>query len=167
MVHMRLRTGVIIAFLAVTELSSEAQQPQRYQPPGRLIDIGGRKTAPPLRRHGKPSVILVAGGAYQRAHLDEVAGLVFSNSSDRVGMSVKDRAGLIWELTEDELRSAFPRPPGPKAPGPTQVGEPFNRLPTDLQAVRLWLAVRLWEESEEAKAGPESVLSWRKEFLRA
>jgi hypothetical protein len=30
----------------------------------------------------------------------------------------------------------------------------------------LWLDLRLWEKSEPAKAGPESLLSWRKEFLR-
>jgi hypothetical protein len=46
------------------------------------------------------------------------------------------------------------------------VGEPFDRLPLDLQAVRLWLDVRRWETSDRAKAGPESTLSWRKEFLR-
>ena len=236
---MRLRAGVIIAVLGVTELSGEAQQPQRYEPPGRLIDIGGRKLHLHCAGTGSPTVILVAGGgafsidwalvqpkvaentrvcsydraglawsdpgpvdetveqtiadlhvvlkaagekapfllvgasiggifiqAYQRAHPGEVAGLVFSNSSNRVGMNVKDKGGLIWELTEDELRSAFPPPPGPKTPAPTQVGEPFNRLPADLQAVRLWLDVRLWEKYEPAKAGPESVLSWRKEFLR-
>ncbi len=236
---MRLRAGVIIAVLAVTELSGEVQQPQRYEPPGRLIDIGGRKLHLHCAGTGSPTVILVAGGgafsidwalvqpkvaentrvcsydraglawsdpgpadetveqtigdlhavlkaagekapfllvgasiggifiqAYQRAHPEQVAGLVFSNSSNRVGMSVKDKGGLIWELTEDDLRSAFPRPPGPKTPAPTQVGEPFNRLPADLQAVRLWLDVRLWEKYEPAKAGPESVLSWRKEFLR-
>ena len=236
---MRLRAGVIIALLVGTQLSSEAQQPQRYEPPGRLIDIGGRKLHLHCAGTGSPTVILVAGGgafsidwalvqpkvaentrvcsydraglawsdpgpvdetveqtiadlhvvlkaagekapfllvgasiggifiqAYQRAHPDEVAGLVFSNSSNRVGMSVKDKGGLIWELTEDDLRSAFPRPPGPKTPAPTQVGEPFNRLPADLRALRLWLDVRLWEKYEPAKAGPESVLSWRKEFLR-
>ena len=49
---------------------------------------------------------------------------------------------------------------------PTREGEPFDRLPPELQAVRLWLDVRLWEKSEPRKAGPESILSWRKEFLR-
>jgi hypothetical protein len=46
------------------------------------------------------------------------------------------------------------------------VGEPFDHLPSDLQAVRLWLDVCLWEKWEPAKVGPESTLSWRKEFLR-
>jgi hypothetical protein len=35
-----------------------------------------------------------------------------------------------------------------------------------MQPVRLWLAVRLWEKWEPAKANPESNVSWRKEFLR-
>jgi pimeloyl-ACP methyl ester carboxylesterase len=39
--------------------------------------------------------------AYQRAFPDEVGGLVFTNSSNRVGMRVNDRVGLIWDLTED------------------------------------------------------------------
>jgi pimeloyl-ACP methyl ester carboxylesterase len=104
--------------------------------------------------------------AYQRAFPDEVAGLVFTNSSNRVGMMVKDRGSLLWDLTEEEIRSVFPLPASGKEAAPTRVGEPFDRLPSDLQAVRLWLDVRLLEASERAQAGPESLLSWRKEFLR-
>lgn len=104
--------------------------------------------------------------AYQRAFPEEVAGLVFSNSSNRIGMSVKGKTGLIWDLTEDEIRSAFPQPSTVKGPRPTREDEPFDRLPPALQSVRLWLDVRLWEEWNPEKAGPESTLSWRKEFLR-
>jgi pimeloyl-ACP methyl ester carboxylesterase len=104
--------------------------------------------------------------AYQRAYPKEVAGLIFTNSSNRIGMVVKDKGGLIWDLTEQELRSAYPLPPSVKGPAPTREGDPFNRLPPELQAVRLWLDVRLWEKSDPAKAGPETILSWRKEFLR-
>ena len=43
--------------------------------------------------------------------------------------------------------------------------DPFDKLPPDLQKVRLWLDVRLWEESDPSKAVPEDLLSWRKEFL--
>lgn len=39
-------------------------------------------------------------------------------------------------------------------------------MPSDLQKVRLWLDVRQWENWVPTKAGPESLLSWRKEFLR-
>jgi len=33
------------------------------------------------------------------------------------------------------------------------------------QAIRLWLDMRLWEHWDPAKASPDSLLSWRKEFL--
>jgi len=105
--------------------------------------------------------------AYQHAFPHEVAGLIFANSSHHIGMMVKGGKGdLIWKLSEDELRSAYPLSPNAKGPPPTREGEPFDRLPPDLQAVRLWLDRRLWDKFDPAKAGPESILSWRKEFLR-
>jgi len=65
------------------------------------------------------------------------------------------------------VRSAYPLPPSvKKGSAPTREGEPFDRLPPDLQPVRLWLDVRLWEKWEPAKTGPESLLSWRREFLK-
>lgn len=236
---MRIRLAVLIGLIIAVNLQVHAQLSQGYQPPGRLIDVGGRKLHLYCSGKGSPTVILMAGGgafsidwalvqprvaeqsrvcsydraglawsdsgpadetveqtvgdlhtllraagekapyllvgasiggifirAYQRAYPNEVAGLVFTNSSNRVGMRVKDKTGLIWELTEDELRSAFPLPASAKGPAPTHEDEPFDRLPADLQKVRLWLDVRLWEKSEPTKAGPESLLSWRKEFLR-
>jgi len=104
--------------------------------------------------------------AYQRAFPSDVAGLVFTNSSNRVGMSVKGASGLIWDLSEDALRSAYPLPSSAKGPAPTREGEPFDRLSPELQAVRLWLDVRRWEQWTPSAAGPESILSWRREFLR-
>jgi pimeloyl-ACP methyl ester carboxylesterase len=104
--------------------------------------------------------------AYQRAFPADVAALVFTNSSNRIGFQVKGKVGLIWELTEAELRSGFPLPPSAtKGPEPTREDDPFDKLPPDLQKVRLWLDVRLWEESDRSKAVPEDLLSWRKEFL--
>jgi pimeloyl-ACP methyl ester carboxylesterase len=104
--------------------------------------------------------------AYQRAFPADVAALVFANSSNRIGFQVKDKGGLIWELTEAEIRSGFPLPPSNnKGPAPTREDDPFDKLPPDLQKVRLWLDVRLWEESDPSKAVPEDLLSWRKEFL--
>jgi pimeloyl-ACP methyl ester carboxylesterase len=231
---MRLQLAVVLGLVIAAQLHG-----QGYPPPGRLIDIGGRKLHLHCSGQGSPTVLLMAGGgafsidwtlvqrrvaentricsydraglawsdpgpadetveqtigdlhallraagekqpyllvgasiggifirAYQRAFPDEVAGLVFTNSSNRVGMSVKGKDGLIWDLTEDEIRSKFPLPQSVKGPAPTRVGEPFDRLPTALQAVRLWLDVRLWEKWEPAKVGPESTLSWREEFLR-
>jgi pimeloyl-ACP methyl ester carboxylesterase len=104
--------------------------------------------------------------AYQRAFPADVAALVFTNSSNRIGFQVKDKVGLIWELTEAEIRSGYSPPPSAtKGPAPTREDDPFDKLPPDLQKVRLWLDVRLWEESDPSKAVPEDLLSWRKEFL--
>jgi pimeloyl-ACP methyl ester carboxylesterase len=52
--------------------------------------------------------------AFQRTFPSDVAALVFTNSANRVGFAVKDRGGLIWDLSEEELRSAFPLPPSVK-----------------------------------------------------
>jgi pimeloyl-ACP methyl ester carboxylesterase len=104
--------------------------------------------------------------AYQHAFPHDVAGLIFANSSHHVGMYVKGKTGLIWKLSEAELRSAYPLPPDAKGEAPTREGEPFDRLPPDVQAIRLWLDRGLWEKFDPAKVGPESMLSWRKEFLR-
>jgi hypothetical protein len=79
---------------------------------------------------------------------------------------VKEKAGLIWELTEADLRSGFPLPPSAKGSMPTREDDPIDRLPPDLQKIRLWLDVRLWETSDPAKATADSLLSWRKEFLK-
>lgn len=235
-------TTTLVALTLATGATTVAQQPPSggYPPPGRLVDIGGRKLHLLCSGHGAPTVILVAGGgafaidwtlvqprvagvtrvcsydraglgwsdpgpseetveetiddlhlllraaretgryilvgasiggvyirAYQHAFPNEVAGLVFDNSSHHVGMQVKGgKVGLIWDLSEDELRSAFPLPPDAKGAPPTQEGEPFDRLPPGVQAERLWLDRRLWDKWDPAKTGPESMLSWRKEFLR-
>lgn len=104
--------------------------------------------------------------AYQRAFPQDVAGLVFSNSANRVGFKGKDKGGLLWELTESDIRSGFPLPPSAKGSRPTREDDPVNRLPQDLQRIRLWLDVRLWEKFDPAKTTPDSLLSWRKEFLK-
>jgi pimeloyl-ACP methyl ester carboxylesterase len=127
-----------------------------------------------LQASGEPGPYVLVGAsiagiyiqAYQRAFPADVAALVFTNSSNRIGFKVKDKVGLIWELTEAEIRSGYPLPPSAtKGPAPTREDDPFDKLPPDLQKVRLWLDVRLWEESDPSKAVPEDLLSWRKEFL--
>jgi pimeloyl-ACP methyl ester carboxylesterase len=121
----------------------------------------------------KPPYVLVGASiagifirAYQRTHPDDVAALVFTNSSNRVGMRVSGGDGLIWELREEQIRSAFPLPASAKGPPPASVGEPFDRLPAQLQTTRVWLERRMWERWEPTKTGPDSMLSWRKEFVR-
>jgi pimeloyl-ACP methyl ester carboxylesterase len=237
---MRFLIVVLIGLAITVPVHPQAQPSQTYPPPGRLIDVGGRKLHLNCSGKGSPTVILVAGGAafsidwalvqpkvaestrvcsydraglawsdsgpadetveqtigdlhtllrkakergpyvlvgasiggvfiraYQHAFPNEVAGLVFTNSANRVGKMVKGKGGLLWELTEDELRSAYPLPPTvTKGPMPTREREPFDRLPPELQAIRLWLDVRLWEKWDRDKAGPEADLSWRREFLR-
>jgi len=120
---------------------------------------------------GGPYVLVGAsiGGvyirAYQRAYPDEVAGLIFSNSSNRVGFVANGVNGLLWALSEDQIRSAFPLP-RPSGAAPSREGDPFDRLPVDFQAARLQFDVRLWEKTQRGTDGPASLLSWRKEFIR-
>jgi pimeloyl-ACP methyl ester carboxylesterase len=126
-----------------------------------------------LRNGGERAPVVLVGAsiggvyirAYQRQFPSEVAGLVFSNSSNRVGLAANGANGLLWDLSEQKIRNAFPLPP-PIGPGPSREGEPFDRLPADLQAVRLQLDVALWKKWTSAPEGPASLLSWRKEFLR-
>jgi pimeloyl-ACP methyl ester carboxylesterase len=234
---MRMHLYLAIAFLVATHPQPPASHV--YPPPGRLIDVGGRKLHLQCSGKGKPTIILVPGGsafsidwalvqpriaehtrvcsydraglawsdpgpadetveqtiadlhallraagehqpyvlvgasiggifvrAFQRAFPGEVAGLVFANSTNRIGASVNGKVGLIWDLTEAELRSTFPLPRSVKGPPPTRERDPFDRLPPHLQAVRLWLDIRLWERWDPAKIRPDSTLSWRREFLR-
>jgi pimeloyl-ACP methyl ester carboxylesterase len=103
--------------------------------------------------------------AYQRAFPKEVAGLVFCNSSNRIGRLVNGKPGLLWELSEEQIRSTFPLAASVKGSAPAREDDPFDRLPADLRAVRLWLDYKLWERWNPTKEKPDSTLSWRKEFL--
>jgi pimeloyl-ACP methyl ester carboxylesterase len=238
---MRFPLAVIIAIVGLVVACRTPQKylSQGYPPPGRLIDIGGRKLHLYCSGKGTPTVVLMAGGgafsidwalvqpkvaqdtrvcsydraglawsdpgpadetveqtisdlhillkngeekgpyllvgasvggiyiqAYQRAFPKEVAGLVFSNSSNRIGRFVNGKPGLIWELTEEQIRSTFPLAASDKGPAPTSEDDPFDRLPPDLRAVRLWLDIKLWQRWEPTKEKPDSTLSWRKEFLK-
>jgi pimeloyl-ACP methyl ester carboxylesterase len=104
--------------------------------------------------------------AYQRSFPKEVAALVFTNSSNHIGISVKGKVGLIWDLTEEEIRSGYPLPASAKGAEPTHEGEPFDRLSPNLQQDRLWLDQTHWENFNPATTGPEATLSWRREFLQ-
>lgn len=104
--------------------------------------------------------------AYQHAYPSDVVALVFDNSSSRIGLTVNGKDGLIWQLSEDQIRSAFPLPASLKGPAPASEGAPFDRLPPSLQAERLWLDTQAWKNWQPSKATPDSTLSWRNEFLR-
>ncbi len=236
---MLVRAAALIGLVVAGPLRAQGQALAQYPPPGRLVDIGGRKLHLLCSGRGRPTVILVAGGdayaidwtlvepavaratrvcsydraglgwsdpgpaeetveetigdlhrllqaagetgpyvlvgasiggvfirAYQHAYPNEVAGLLFSNSSHRVGMAVHGRSDLLWNLPEEEVRSIFPLPSSARGAEPAEEGEPFDRLPADVRAARLWLDRRLWERRDPAHAGPESMLSWRREFQR-
>ena len=104
--------------------------------------------------------------AYQRTFPGDVAALVFTNSSGRVGLITKSGGDLLWKLSEDDIRSAYPLPATARLPRPARIGQPFDRLPGDLPAIRLWLDIRLWDSLDPTTMSPESILSWRREFLR-
>jgi pimeloyl-ACP methyl ester carboxylesterase len=234
---MRSYRAVIVAL--VLAMPTLTQSPQPYPPPGRLVDIGGRRLHLYCTGEGSPTVVLLAGGgafsidwavvqpklaqhtrvcsydraglawsdpgpadetveqtisdlhtllknggekspyllvgasvggiyiqAYQRAFPTEVAGLVFSNSSNRIGRLVKGKPGLIWKLSEEQIRSTFPLAASDKGQAPTREDDPFDRLPSDLRAVRLGLDIKLWQNWEPTKEKPDSTLSWRNEFLK-
>ena len=211
-----------------------------YPPPGRLVDIGGRRIHLICSGAGSPTIVLIPGGgafsidwnlvqsgientcrvcaydraglgwsdpgpaeetveqtivdlhaalivagekgpfllvgasiagsyiqAYQHAYPGEVAGLIFSNSSNRIGFAGKNHSGLIWNLSEEDIRSVFPFPPANTKTAPaTKLSEPFDRLPAKWQPVRLWLSNQLQQKWDTTTTGPESLLSTRKEFLR-
>jgi pimeloyl-ACP methyl ester carboxylesterase len=126
-----------------------------------------------LRRAGeRPPYVLVGasiGGifirAYQRAFPSDVAALVFSNSANRVGLAANGVNGLLWTLSDSQIRSAYPLPP-PPGPAPSREDDPFDRLPADLQAARLQFDVQLYERFQRHRDDSASMLSWRKEFLR-
>ncbi len=235
---MRICLAVMSGLFIVAQIRAQDFTAQKFPPPGRLIDIGGRKLHLHCTGNGSPAVILMAGGgafsidwslvqpkvaqdtrvcsydraglawsdpgpadetveqtvsdlhallrnagekgpyllvgasvggiyiqAYQREFPKEVAGLVFSNSSNRIGRLVNGKPGLIWELSEEQIRSTFPLAASDKGPAPTSEGDPFDRLPPDLRAARLWLDYKLWRKWEPTKETADSTLSWRKEFL--
>jgi pimeloyl-ACP methyl ester carboxylesterase len=128
-----------------------------------LLDAAGER--PPYLLVGA-SIGGIFIRAYQRSFPNDVAGLVFTNSSNRVGRSVNGKISLIWDLTEDEIRSTFPLRDSAKGSIPTHQGEPFDRLPPTLRALRFWLDVSHWKKLEPLSQRPELILSWRREFLR-
>jgi pimeloyl-ACP methyl ester carboxylesterase len=228
-----------LAILAIMLFAQGALEAQTFPPPGKLIDIGGRKLHLYCSGQGSHTVILMAGGgafsidwdlvqpgvarttrvcsydraglgwsdagpedetveqtvsdlhavlvragekspyilvgasiggifiqAYQRAYPGDVAGLIFSNSSHHIGILVNGKPELIWVLSEDQIRSTYPLAASAKGEMPKSEDDPFDRLPADRRATRLWLDRKVWAAWHPETERGDSTVSWRKEFLK-
>src|SRR5256885_15272551 len=60
--QMRLYIAFVLAFLITAQAHAQDITRQKYPPPGKLIDIGGRKLHLFCEGKGSPAVILMAGG---------------------------------------------------------------------------------------------------------
>src|SRR5213595_1225165 len=89
---MRFQLGVIIALIVAAQLHAQWQLSQGFQPPGRLIDIGGRKLHLNCSGKGSPTVILIAGGGAFSIDWNLVQPAVAENTR----VCSYDRAGLGW-----------------------------------------------------------------------
>jgi pimeloyl-ACP methyl ester carboxylesterase len=129
-----------------------------------------------LRRAGvRPPYVLVGaslGGiytrAYQRRYPEEVVGLVLDDptSDEGLGYRVNGKDKLITEMSARDMREHFApllRSGWHREP-PAGIEEPFDRLPKDLQAARLWAARKFVAEDD---IYPEYIAaeSWRQEFI--
>src|SRR5215472_9276359 len=83
---------VAVLGLFAAPLHAQGQVSKGYSPPGRLIDIGGRKLHLYCTGNGSPTVILMAGGG---AFSIDWA-LVQPKIADRTRVCSYDRAKLAW-----------------------------------------------------------------------
>ena len=191
-----MRRAVIVLVILALAASLYGQTPD-YQPPGRMMDVGGRRMHLHCSGSGNPTVVLEGGGgafaidwalvqplvagstricsydraglgwsdrgpayetveqmvsdlhnllraadengpfvlvgasiggiyirAYRRTYPDEVAALVFTNSSGRVGLITQSGGDLLWKLSENDIRSAYPLPASARPPRPVRTGQP-------------------------------------------
>lgn len=86
---------VVMAILggATWEAVARANAPRAFPPPGRLVDIGGRRMQIDCRGSGAPTVVFEAG-------LDMMGSLSWSRVHDEVARTTRacaySRAGLMW-----------------------------------------------------------------------
>jgi pimeloyl-ACP methyl ester carboxylesterase len=123
----------------------------------------------------RPPYVLVGaslGGiytrAYQRRYPAEVVGLVLDDptSDEGLGYQVNGKDKLIYEMSAQDMREAY-RPllrDGWHQEPPSKVEEPFDRLPKDLHAARLW-ASRKWVADTDMYQALVCAESWRQEFI--
>jgi len=107
--------------------------------------------------------------AYQRRYPEDVVGLVLVDATPEEELEYlwhgKSTPGIF--LTYDALDSVYAplirNPPTPPEL-PTEVGEPYDRLPPDLQHARLW-AQRLFLSRIDMPHSWITAESWRQEFV--
>jgi pimeloyl-ACP methyl ester carboxylesterase len=130
-----------------------------------------------LRKAGiRPPYVFVGasiGGifvrAFQRRYPEEVVGLVLDDptSDEGLGYRVNGKDKLIYEMTAADMRAvakAFLRKPPPPLELPTQLEEPFDRLPKNLQPARLWATRKYFAERDPSLVTVTDE-SWRQEFI--
>ena len=89
---MRFQLGLVLGLAVAAQLHVDGQSSAGYPPPGRLIDIGGRKLHLHCSGTGNPTVILMAGG--EAFSIDWA--LVQPRVAERTRVCSYDRAGLAW-----------------------------------------------------------------------
>src|SRR5436190_24337694 len=118
---MRIRLGLLVALAMPVLLHAQSSGSRAYPPPGRLVDIGGRKLHLNCSGRGAPTVILVAGGAAFAIDWalvqPKVAGITRVCSYDRAGLGWSDPGPAEETVNEtiDDLhrllRAAGEQPP--------------------------------------------------------
>ena len=89
---MRFHLAAILGMLIIGQASGQGQAAQEYAPPGKLIDIGGRKLHLYCTGTGSPIVILMAGGGAFSIDWALVQPKVAQNTR----VCSYDRSGLAW-----------------------------------------------------------------------
>jgi hypothetical protein len=82
--------GALALIIAAYQAAGEARDRRRYQPPGRLVDVGGRRLHIRCVGDGSPTVVIIpALGAYSAAWLEVQDAL-----ATHTKVCVYDRPGL-------------------------------------------------------------------------
>ena len=130
-----------------------------------LLRTAGER--PPYVLVGASIGALYAQG-YQRRYPDEVVGFVFDDPAGEEGAKymVNGKDMPIYEMTGADMRTAF-KPLFIKPPHydpPTKIEEPYDRLPANLQPLRLWAWQKFFAEMDVVN-DLITADSWRSEFI--
>jgi len=130
-----------------------------------LLRTAGER--PPYVLVGASIGALYAQG-YQRRYPDEVVGFVFDDPAGEEGAKymVNGKDMPIYEMTGADMRTAF-KPLFIKPPHydpPAKIEEPYDRLPANLQPLRLWAWQKFFAEMDVVN-DLITADSWRSEFI--